>query len=700
MSKNDAKNRIEKLKQVINRHRYLYHVLDKQELSDSAFDSLKHELYTLEQQYPEFITPDSPTQRVGGEPLDKFEKIEHRTPMLSIEDVFNREELERWQVYLKRLEPSAKLEYFCELKIDGFAIALIYENGILKYGATRGDGKIGEDVTQNIKTLESIPLKLQIHQEIKNKQITDGLKQLINKGRIEIRGEVFMDKHSFEKINKERAKTSLSPFANPRNLAAGSIRQLDSKLAASRNLKFLAYDIPSDTSSDIGITTHSEKHKLISAIGFKAEKGKICQNIGQIMDFWKQCVKKREQLPYQVDGIVITVNDNMFFNNLGRAGKSPRGVRALKFAAREAVAKIKEIKLQVGRTGAVTPVAVLEPITIGGALISRATLHNAEEMERLGVKINDTVIIERAGDVIPAVKNVLKDLRTGDEINFFFPKNCPVCRTKLIKPAQEAIWRCPNVNCPARKSEFLEHFVSKKAFNIEGMGPKIIKQLVDEKLIARPSDIFELKQGDLLPLERFAQKSAENLIQAIEKSKQISLSRFIFALGIRYIGEETAIDLAETFLTIENLKKAGADDLQKIPDVGEKMAQSIYQWFRKKQNIELIEKLNNTGVKIQPPTAVGVDPRVDPNDPRVDPAIIRQSPISGKTFVFTGQLETITRDEAKQKIRQLSGRISGSVSAKTDYVIAGKNPGSKLQNAKKLGVKTINEKQFLNIITS
>ena len=686
MDKTEVKNRIEKLKQVINNHRYLYHVLDKQEFSDEVFDSLKHELYELEQKYPEFITPDSPTQRVGGKPLDKFNKIEHKTPMLSIEDVFGKKEIEQWQDYLKRLAPEIELEYFCELKIDGFAISLVYENGILKYAATRGDGKVGEDVTQNIKTIESIPLKIQIENKIKDKRIEDKIKNLINKGIIEIRGEIYMDKHLFEKINKQRIKNNEKPYSNPRNLAAGSVRQLDPRLSASRKLKFLAYDIPSDISSDIGLRFHSEKHETLSCFGFKTEKGKICNNTDKIMDFWQQASEKRDKLMYQADGIVITVNNNEFFYKLGIAGKSPRGTRAFKFTAKQAIAKIKDIKVQIGRTGAITPVAILEPVKIDGAIISRATLHNQEEMERLGVKINDTVIIERAGDVIPAVNKVLKDLRAGKEKIFPFPTFCPACKSKLVKPEEETIWRCPNNHCLGRRSELLEHFVSKKAFNIEGMGPKIIKQLMEQGLVSSSPDIFALKQGDLLPLERFAKKSSENLISAIQKSKKISFNRFIFSLGIRYVGEETAIELANAFLNIENLRMAGIEELERITNVGKKMAQSIYQWFLNKENIELIERLKNIGVEIQRPLTLK------------NKQSQKNQILKGIIFVLSGTLSSITRENAKQRIRELGGKVSSSVSPKTNYLIIGENPGSKLEKAKKYSVKIMSEEQFLQMI--
>ncbi len=652
MSKNGAKQRIEKLKKVINHHRYLYHVLDKQEISPSALDSLKHELYKLEQQHPEFITADSPTQRVGGQPLKEFKKIEHALPMLSIEDVFSEKELQDWENYLKRLTPSARLEYFVELKIDGFAVALIYENGLFTAGATRGNGKIGEDVTQNLKTIESIPLKLE------RKDLPK---------RVEIRGEVYMEKSAFEKFR--------SAYANPRNLAAGSIRQLDPKLAASRPLKFLAYSIV----SNMGQKKHSEEHQLLPVLGFKADSGKVCKNLSDTVDFWRDIAKKRETLPFQIDGVVITVNDNSLFQKLGVAGKSPRGIRAFKFSPEQATTKVLDIKVQVGRTGAITPIAYLEPVQVGGVTITRATLHNEDEIKKIGVKIADTVIVERAGDVIPAVAKVLPELRTGKEKDFHFPKTCPICLTRLSKPEAEAIWRCTNSNCPARKRENLHYFASKKAFDIEGLGPKIIDKLVDENLISQAADLFELKEGDLIPLERFAAKSSKNLIEAIEKSKKIPLARFIYALAIRHVGEETAIAISNYFGSFDELKKASKADLEKIPDVGGKVSESIYNWFQSNQHRKLIKDLLKAGVKILPPEKIG-------------------KKLEGKTFVLTGSLEAITRSEAEKRIRLLDGHPSGSVSRQTDYLVLGKDPSSKLEKAKKLGVRIITEKEFLEMI--
>jgi DNA ligase (NAD+) len=668
MTKEEAKQRIEKLKKVISHHRYLYHVLNRQEISDAALDSLKHELYQLEQKFPEFITPDSPTQRVAGAPLEGFAKVKHEVPMLSIEDVFSEKELLDWEDYLKRLQPSLyPFEYFAELKIDGFAITLIYEDGILKCGATRGDGRTGEDVTQNLKTIESIPLKLR-----ECRYLTSSMK------RIEIRGEVYMTKKAFEKVNQERKEKGEPLYANPRNLAAGSIRQLDPKLAASRPLEFLAYDLV----TDLGQKAHFEEHQILKTLGFKTDSSaRICQNLKEVIGLWRKIVRERATLPHLIDGVVVMVNDNNLFDKLGVVGKSPRGMRAFKFSPKQATTILKDIKLQVGRTGAITPVAYLKPVEVGGVTVSRATLHNEEEIKRLGVKIGDTVIVGRAGDVIPGVIKVLPKLRTGQEKKFQMPTTCPVCGRKLVRKVKEVVWRCENPDCQARRREFLYHFTSKKAFDIEGLGPKIIDQLMDESLISQPPDIFELKEGDLLPLERFAEKSSQNLVRAISKSKEITLSRFVYSLGIRHIGEETAIDLARYFGSIDELKKASREELEKIPDIGEKVSESIYNWFQQKSNQKLIDDLIKVGVKILPPETIG-------------------KKLQGITFVITGTLELMSRAEAEKKIRLQGGHPTNSVSKQTDYLIVGKEPGSsKLERAKELRVKTIGEREFLEMIS-
>ena len=678
MTKKEVRGRIEKLKKVINEARYAYHVLDKSIISDSALDSLKHELYQLEQKFPEFQTPDSPTQRVGGEPLDSFKKVEHKVPMLSIEDVFTEGEIKDWEEYLKRLIPEQKFDYFAELKIDGFAISLIYKNGLFHSGSTRGDGRVGEDVTQNLKTIESIPLRLEIKGSLPNKIIEQQVKKIIEKGEIEIRGEVYMNVRDFEKLNKELEKKGEKTFANPRNLAAGSIRQLNPKLAASRPLKFLAYDIITDLSQ----TKHSEDHKILPVLGFKTDEGKECKNLSEVINFWKEIARNREKFPFQIDGVVVNINDNSTFQKLGIVGKSPRAVRAFKFSPKQATTIIENIKLQVGRTGTLTPVAILKPVNVGGVTISRATLHNEDEIKKLGVKIGDTVIIGRAGDVIPDVIQVLPQLRTGEEKDFKMPKHCPVCKTELIRPKEETLWRCPNPKCLARKREYFYHFVSKGAFNIMGLGPKIIDRLLDEALISDPADIFLLKEEDVSSLERFAEKSAQNLIKAIQLKKKIDLAHFLYALGIRNVGVETAQDLAQYFGSLDKIKKASLNDLERVMDIGPVVAKSIYDFFQNKRNLNFIEKLMKVGVKI----ILAEKPK--------------EQPLKGKTFVLTGGLESMTREKAKEKIRFLGGEISESVSQKTNFVVVGKEPGSKYEKAQKLGVKIINEAEFLKLIKS
>jgi len=697
MTRQEAKQRIEKLKKEINRHRYLYHVFDRQEISDAALDSLKHELYQLEQQSPELITADSPTQRVGGQPLEKFSKVRHSVPMLSLEDAFSPEELTAWQERIQKLVPSQKLDYFAELKVDGFAVTLEYENGIFVRGSTRGDGQIGEDVTQNLKTIESIPLRLEIYlsrtlsrtvpwdASLKrthprglslNSVILSNIQRFVQRGKIEVRGEVYMTSKVFEKVNQERKKQGLSLYANPRNTAAGSIRQLDPKIAASRELNFLAYDIV----TDLGQQTHQEEHQMAQALGFKTDQGQTCRNLKEVIDFWHKTQKQRAKLPFQIDGLVVTVNNNKIYQKLGVVGKDPRGSIAFKFPAKEATTVVEDIVVQVGRTGALTPVAHLKPVQLGGTTITRATLHNEDEIKRLDVRIGDTVIIQRAGDVIPDVVGVLKRLRTGQEKKFLMPRKCPVCGAKVVRPAGQAVHRCTNKKCGAQQRERLEHFVSKKGFDISGLGPKIINQLMDEGLLSDPADIFSLEQGDLVPLERFAEKSAANLIEAINKSKKIPLAKFIYALGIRHVGEETAIDLANHFGSLEEIAQAKLEKLLAVRDIGEVVAKSIADWFRDKRNLRLLKELKKRDFKI------------------ISPLVKRTQPLQKQTFILTGELESMTREEAKARIRKLGGHISSSVSKETDFVIVGQEPGSKYEQAKKLGVKMMREKEFLKML--
>ncbi len=663
MTTKEAKKRIEKLKKVINHHRYLYHVLDRQEISEAALDSLKKELFDLEQRFPEFITSDSPTQRIGGKPLEKFEKIRHPQAMFSFNDAFSEDDMKDWLERISKLltvEEKSEIDFFCELKIDGLAIELIYGQGIFKTGSTRGDGIIGEDVTQNLKTIEAIPLKLE------------------TPSRLVVRGEAFIPKKEFEKINQEQVKKRLALYANPRNVAAGSIRQLDPKVTASRRLDSFAYDL----TTDLGQKTHQEKHQILKALGFKTNPyNKYCKNLKEVFEFHKVSQKLREKLSYEIDGIVVIINSNKIFEKLGVVGKTPRGAIAYKFPLKQATTIIKDIIIQVGRTGALTPVAILKPAKVGGVTISRATLHNEEEIKRIGVKIGDTVIVGRAGDVIPDIVKVLPGLRTGKEKVFRMPKKCPSCLAKLSKPEGEVVWRCQNPKCSAQLREYFRHFISKGAFDISGLGPKIVDRMIDERLISDPADLFALEKGDLLPLERFAEKSVKNLIEAIQSRKKIQLSKFIYALGIRNVGEETSRDLADNFGSLEKLKKANLGELQKVMNIGPVVAKNIHNWFSQKKNLEFLEKLKKTGVEI------------------IEEKKVRHQPLKGRTFVLTGVLETMTREEAKEKIRFLGGEISESVSKRTDFVVAGKEPGlKKLSKAKELSIRIIKEKEFLNLL--
>ncbi len=665
MNKEEAKKRIAKLREEINKYSYEYHVLDKLSVPDSVWDSLKRELAELERRYPDLITPDSPTQRVSGKALDKFAKVRHEVPMLSLNDAFTREDIADWIERLNKLT-SKRLSYFCEPKMDGLAITIIYQDGLLQLAATRGDGQVGEDVTLNVRTIESVPLRL--------RQVKAGWPR-----RIEVRGEVYMTKQVLAELNKKQRARGEPEFANPRNAAAGSIRQLDPRLAAERKLSFMAYDLV----SDLGQRTHAEVHQLLKQLGFKAgDYLQLCHNLDEIFSFFEKLQKIREKLPYWIDGIVITVNDIATFKELGITGKGPRGAIALKFPAEQVTTRVKDIIVQVGRTGVLTPVAILEPVQVAGTTVSRATLHNMDEIKRLGLKIGDTVIVQKAGDIIPDVVKVLPNLRTGEEKKFVMPRRCPVCGAKVIRPAGEVNYYCSNKNCFAIQKEHLYHFVSKPAFNIEGLGPKIIDQLIEAGLIKDASQLFDLTVGDLEPLERFAQKSAANLVAAIAKAKRIPLHRFIYALGIRHVGEQTALALAEHFGSLAKLMSASKEELSQVPDVGPVVAESVYNYFREPKNQAFIKALLSKGIIIENPDAKSAS----------------AEPLSGKTFVLTGALQTMTRQQAKELIRSAGGRVASSVSSKTDYVVAGKDPGSKYDKAKALGVKIISEDEFLRLL--
>lgn len=674
MTKAEAKNRIEKLKEVIRHHRYLYHVLDKQEISDAALDSLKAELKKLEDEYPEFLTPDSPTERVGGEPLEKFEKVKHEVLQWSFNDAFTEDEIRDFDKRVKKnldlpAQAGKSTTYTCELKIDGFKIILTYKKGVLQTAATRGDGKIGENVTQNVKTIESIPLRLREDVDVV------------------VEGEIWMPRREFERINKEREKKGEPLYANPRNVAAGTIRQLDPKIVAARKLDSFIYDIGQASFSLP--QTQFEELKRLQDLGFKVNKHfKLCKTIDDVIEYWRQWEKKAKKENYLIDGVVVKVNERELQEKLGYTGKAPRFAIAFKFPAEEVTTVVEGVTVQVGRTGALTPVAHLKPVVVAGSTVSRATLHNFDEIKRLDVRIGDTVIIRKAGDIIPEVVEVLKDLRSGKEKIIKTPTKCPVCDSPVSKEpiggrqGESAALYCTNKNCFAIELEKIIHFVSKKGMNIDGMGEKIVEQLMNEGLIADYADIYELEFGDLESIERFAEKSAENLIKAIGKSKRVPLAKFLFALGIRHIGEETAVLIAEQFGSLGAIQKVTITGFEAVEGIGDVVAQSISEWFQGKDNQKVLKKL------LKHIHTVG--PKKVPK---------KKLKLSGKSFVITGTLESMSRDEAKQKIKELGGKVSSSVSGATDFLVLGVDPGAnKVTAAEKFGTKTLNEKEFLKLI--
>lgn len=661
MNINEAKKQIGKLRKLINYHRNLYHTQvtkQSEEMSIEALDSLKKELFDLENKYPKLIISSSPTQRVAGKPLKGFSKAKHYKKMYSLNDAFNEEDLEDWEKKLKRFLKKEKYwTYFCELKIDGLAVELIYKNDILIQGSTRGDGLIGEDITQNLKTINSIPSK------IDSKTNT-----------FVVYGEVFVSILEFEKINQEQNKNNLSLYSNPRNLAAGSLRQLNPEITAKRNLSFIAYDFD----SDINFKTHQNKHLFLKKIGFLGQNDKKCHNLKEVFDFYKQVNQDRENLKYKIDGIVLLVNENEVFKNLGVTGKSPRGSIAYKFLLKEATTKLKNIVMQIGRTGALTPVARLKPVQIDGVTISRATLHNQNEIQRLGLKIDDTIIIGRAGDVIPKIIKVLSELRSGDEKDILIPKICPYCDYPLNKKGEEGLLYCLNKKCFNRIKRNLYHFVSKKCFDIDNCGPKIIDKLLESNLINNASDFFNLEKGDLINLEGFSNLASENLIKSIKKSSNIFFYKLIFALGIEGVGEQTALNLSKQFPKLKNLQNTSSEELENIEDIGSVVSSSIINWFKNEQNKIFLGKLLNK-IKIQ------------------YLKVKKNSKIKNKKFLFTGTLK-IKREKIKEIILKDGGIIISSVSKDLNYLIVGENPGSKIEKAKKISsIKIIKEKQFLDL---
>ncbi len=668
MTRAQAEKRIAKLKELIEDYRYRYHVLDESIISDEAADSLKHELSQLEDQYPDLITPDSPTQRVAGRPLPGFTSVPHKQRMLSLNDAFSYDELASWQERIKKILNLNKLEYFVDIKMDGLACALIYEDGQLTQGITRGDGYVGEDVTANVRTIESIPLKLR---KTKNQS------SLLS-GRTEVRGEIVMYKADFLKLNEKRQAQAQAPFANPRNTAAGTIRQLDPQLVAGRKLYFRAYDIIRDNNPQ---TTNEDVYRVLRELGFLVNPmSKVCNSLDQIYSFAEAWQEKRQTLPFNTDGLVIKINDRRLYQAAGIAGKAPRGAIAYKYAAEEATTKVKDIIVSIGRTGTATPVAVLEPVVIAGSTVQMATLHNENEVRKKDIRIGDTVIVHKAGDIIPEVVEPLVKLRDGNERKFTMPIICPDCKKPLTKYKKEdAAWRCLNNSCPSRIWKQIEHYASKEALDIEGLGEKNVIALLDANLIDDQADVYKLKEVEIAKLDRFAEVSAHKLAAAIQAKKSPELSRFIYGLGIRHIGIQTAIDLAQHFKTIEELSKATVDQLSRVEGIGEVVAESVAEWFSEPRNLKLLAKLKD-------------------NDVWPKAARITSGPLNNTKVVVTGSLSGMSREEAAEKIRALGGTFQTSVGNDTDILVVGENVGSsKLKRANEIGVKQINQKQFLEL---
>jgi DNA ligase (NAD+) len=661
---NDLSRKIEALRNQIRHHEYRYYVLDDPEISDTQFDQLMNELKKLESEHPALVTTDSPTQRVGGKPREGFFKAAHSSPMLSLDNTYNVDDLRNWERRVHELAGRVDIEYVCELKLDGMSLALHYEDGKLVRGITRGDGITGEDVTLNVRTVRSIPLSIP--------------KEKLKKAGIpldfEVRGEMLMPIAAFKKMNENREGKGLSAFANPRNATAGTVRQLEPGITAQRRLDYFAYSLLRNGSTYFD--RHWETLNALDAAGFKVNPARtLATNFEEWWAFIQKQETKRESLPYEIDGIVIKVNRTSLQRELGFTGKAPRWAIAYKYAARSGVTKIEDILVQVGRTGKLTPVAALTPAPIGGTTVSRATLHNMDEIERLGVKIGDWVEVERGGDVIPKITRVVADKNhpRGNK-SFAMPERCPVCDTRVVRTEGEVDYRCVNANCPAKLRESILHFASRGVMNIDGMGEALVNQLTERGMVKNVADIYRITQGDLLNLERMGEKSAQNVLNEIAASKTLPLERVIYGLGVRFVGERTAQFLAEHFGSMDALMTAGEEELQDVNEVGPRIAKSIAEFFQEPKNRDLVEQLRHAGVSL-----TGKKKE-------------RGTKLAGKTFVLTGSMARYSRDEAKKMIEGAGGRVAGSVSKKTDYVVAGEDAGSKLEKARELGVSVIDEK--------
>jgi DNA ligase (NAD+) len=666
----DTAKKIESLRDKIRHHEYLYYVLDQPEISDQEFDQLMQQLKDLESQHPDLLTPDSPTQRVGGKPREGFVKVRHSSPMLSLDNTYSEEELRDWERRVHDLSGRKDVDYVCELKLDGMSLALTYENGRLVRGVTRGDGSVGEDVTLNVRTVRSIPLSID----------RDKLKKAGIPADFEVRGELLMPTAAFKKVNEERERNGLPTFANPRNFTAGTVRQLDPNVTAARRMDFFPYILLENGRTYF--PRHWDTLTALDKAGFKVNQyRKLVHSMDEVWSFIQEWEGKRDSLPYEIDGIVVKVDRTGLQDELGFTGKAPRWAIAYKYAARGGVTKLENVRWQVGRTGKLTPVAELTPVPIGGTTVRNATLHNMDEIGRLGVKIGDYVQVERGGDVIPKVASVIDDdahPRGTQEIEA--PEKCPVCGTKVVRTEGEVDYRCVNANCPAKLVGTILHFASRGVMNIDGMGESLVNQLIERGLVKNVADIYDLTKKDLLGLERFADKSAQNILDEIENSKQLPLERVIYGLGIRMVGERTAQFLAEHFGSMEAIANASVEELQNVGEVGPKIAESIAEFFNNAPNRKLVERLGKAGLAFKGEKKE------------------RGTKLAGKTFVLTGTLTKYTRDEAKKMIEDAGGRVSGSVSKKTDYVLAGADAGSKLDKAKELKVPVIDEKEMETLL--
>ncbi|MBR3365636.1 NAD-dependent DNA ligase LigA [Candidatus Saccharibacteria bacterium] len=660
MTRSEAEERIKKLRILINDYRYHYHVLDESIMSEAAADSLKHELSKLEEEYPDLITPDSPTQRVAGKPLDKFTKVTHKERMISLADVFSHEEIKDWVERNQKLVPGARFEYFTDIKMDGLACSLQYEDGLLARAVTRGDGLVGEDVTMNVRTIENVPLSIN------------------TKEKVEVRGEIVIFKKDFEELNAKQKKMGEKPFANPRNLAAGSIRQLDPKIAASRPLKFMAYDLVTPN-----LPTHKEAYEKIRQLGFQTSgEDRVYKTIEEVFDEIERLRDYRQTLRFNTDGMVIKINDRKIYQNLGIVGKTPRAAVAFKFPAEESTTKVKDIVISIGRTGAATPVAILEPVEVAGSTVRHASLHNADEIARLDVRIGDTVIIYKAGDIIPQIKQVLLELRPEDAPKFNYEQALKEQYPELefVRPAGEVVYRVKGEDSDLILKRSLEYYASKPALNIEGLGEKNVVALVDSGLVKSIPDLYLLKPEKIAELERFAELSAKNLVSAIEESKTAPLAKFITALGIRHVGAQTAVSLANYFKSLENLKDATEEELLSIPDIGKIVAESILAYFADEDNLKMLDELKSLGVK---------------------PSYTDTSalPLAGKSYIISGTIDGYDREGAEDALRALGATVTSTVTKTTTALITGKNPGkSKLEKAAKLGIPILSESDFLNLI--